>query len=158
MSASFENLHGSAVQLAGQGVIIFGPSGCGKSSLALELLRQVLRDGNQAWLIADDRVNIERRQDHLVASPPAPLAGLIEVWGSGIHTIEHIPFARLHLMVELVGQSQAQRTAPQSPAMVAHGVALPGLVLARNQTDAAVRAVLSHLGCCLPVLRKGGSG
>jgi serine kinase of HPr protein (carbohydrate metabolism regulator) len=158
MSAEIENLHGSAVQLAGHGVIIFGPSGCGKSSLALELLRQVLRDGNQAWLVADDRVVIERREDHLLASPPAPLAGLIEVWGSGIHPIKHLPFARLHLMVELVGLSDARRTAPESPSMVAHGLALPGLVLARNQTDAAVRAILSHLGLFFPVLRSGNSG
>ena len=157
MSALYENLHASAVQLAGQGVIIFGPSGSGKSSLALELLRQVLRDGEEALLVSDDRVDVSKRQDHLAASPPAPLAGLIEVRGSGIHPISHTPSARLHLAVELVEESLAQRTAPAGPRAIALGIALPCLVLPRNQTEASVRAILSHLGFCFPVLRKGNS-
>jgi serine kinase of HPr protein (carbohydrate metabolism regulator) len=157
MSAALENLHASAVQLAGQGVIIFGPSGSGKTALALELLRQVLRDGKEALLVSDDRVEVTKRQDHLAASPPAPLAGLIEVRGSGIHPIGHVPSARLHLAVELVEESRAQRIAPAEPKAVAHGIALPCLVLPRNQTEAAVRAILSHLGLYFPVLRKGNS-
>jgi serine kinase of HPr protein (carbohydrate metabolism regulator) len=158
MSAVCENLHASAVQLAGQGVIIFGPSGSGKSSLALELLRQVLRDGKEALLVSDDRVDVSKRQDHLAASPPAPLAGLIEVRGSGIHPIiSHAPSARLHLAVELVEESLAQRIAPAGPRAVALGIALPCLMLPRNQTEASVRAILSHLGLCFPVLRKKNS-
>jgi serine kinase of HPr protein (carbohydrate metabolism regulator) len=157
MSALYENLHASAVQLAGQGVIIFGPSGSGKSSLSLELLRQVLRDGQEALLVSDDRVDVSKRQDHLAASPPAQLAGLIEVRGSGIHPIGHVPSAWLHLAVELVEESRAERIAPSELRAVAHGMALPQLVLPRNQTEASVRAILSHLGLCFPVLRKGNS-
>ena len=48
MSGEAVNMHASAVQLAGQGVMILGASGSGKSSLALELLREALRGGGQA--------------------------------------------------------------------------------------------------------------
>jgi serine kinase of HPr protein (carbohydrate metabolism regulator) len=157
MSGAAENLHASAVQLAGKGVVIFGASGSGKSSLALELLRHVLRDGKEAWLISDDRVAFDRRGDDLIAAPPAPLAGLIEVRGSGIHPIKHIPFARLHLAVELVEESQALRMPPQAPKLVARGVALPCLILPSGQTQACMRAILSHLGLFHPVLPLGKS-
>jgi serine kinase of HPr protein (carbohydrate metabolism regulator) len=157
MSALYENLHASAVQLAGQGVIIFGPSGSGKSALALELLRQVLRDGKEAWLIADDRVAFDRRGEDLIAMPPAPLAGLIEVRGSGIHQIKHIPSALLHLAVELVDESNSLRMPPEAPKLIAHGVSLPCLVLPSGQTHACVRAILSHLGLFFPVLPLGNS-
>ena len=157
MTGAVDNLHASAVQLAGKGVIISGASGSGKSALALELLRQVLRDGGSAWLIADDRVDIEVRGDELIAAPPAPLAGLIEVRGSGIHPIRHIPSARLHLAIELVEESQALRMPPEAPKLVAHGIALPCLVLPGGQTRACMRAILSHLGLFHPVLPLGKS-
>jgi serine kinase of HPr protein (carbohydrate metabolism regulator) len=152
MNGGIVNLHASAVQLAGQGVIIFGPSGSGKSSLALELLRQALRDGNDAWLISDDRVDVEMRGKDLIAAPPAPLAGLIEVRGSGIHPINHIPDARLHLAAELVDEPHSLRMAPDAPRVIAHGVPLPCLFLPRGNTGACVRAILSHLGLFFPVL------
>jgi HPr kinase/phosphorylase len=158
MSGAADNLHASAVQLAGKGVVIFGASGSGKSSLALELLRQVLRDGKDAWLISDDRVAFDRRGGDLIAMPPAPLAGLVEVRGSGIHPIRHIPFAGLHLLVELVEESMALRMPPEAPRMVAHGISLPCLVLPSGQTQACVRAILSHLGLFFPVLPLGKSG
>ena len=67
------NLHGSAVAFAGRGVLILGGAGTGKSALALALI------GRGAALVADDRVEIERRGGALIASAPAALAGLIEV-------------------------------------------------------------------------------
>ncbi len=157
MTGAAINLHASAVQLGGKGVIISGASGSGKSALALELLRQVLRDGGDAWLIADDRVDVERRADELIAAPPAALAGLIEVRGSGIHPIKHISFARLHLAVELVEEPHALRMPPQAPKLLAHGIALPCLVLPSGQTQACVRAILSHVGLFPPVLPLGKS-
>jgi serine kinase of HPr protein (carbohydrate metabolism regulator) len=157
MTGAVENLHASAVRLSGQGVIIFGRPGAGKTSLALELVRQVLRDGREARLVADDRVDVALRKDHLLASPPAPLAGLIEIRGSGIHRIRHAPRARLHLAVELVEQAQAQRIAPEAPKMVAHGVMLPCLVLPAGGTEGSVRAILSHIGLYFPVLRRAGA-
>ncbi len=152
MSNSVTNLHASAVIVHGNGIIIFGKSGSGKTSLVLELIRQCARDGITAQLIADDRVTIERIEDQLVASAPASIAGLIEVRGSGIHAIDYEKSATLHLAVELVNAGKAERMAPLAPKPVAHGLALPVLILPENQIDGSIRAILSHLGLYFPLL------
>ena len=151
MSEAAENLHASVVQLGGQGVIIFGPSGSGKSALALELVRQASRDGIAASLVADDRVNVERRENELFASPVPSLAGLIEVRGSGIHAVPHLNETVLRLSVELVKEQSAERLAPKEKRLVAHGLALPALILPQERIDGAVRAILSHLGLYFPL-------
>jgi HPr kinase/phosphorylase len=89
------NLHGSAVTFAGRGIVILGASGTGKSALALRLVR------HGAALVADDRVALERRGAALVASAPAPLAGLIEVRGLGILRLPAAAEAVVTLAVDL---------------------------------------------------------
>ena len=89
------NLHGSAVAFAGRGVLILGGAGTGKSALALALI------GRGAALVADDRVEIERRGGALIASAPAALAGLIEVRGVGILRLPAAPEAVVALAVDL---------------------------------------------------------
>jgi HPr kinase/phosphorylase len=89
------NLHGSAVAFAGRGVLILGASGTGKSALALRLVRL------GAALVADDRVDLERRGEALVARAPAALAGLIEVRGLGILRLPAVPEAVATLAVDL---------------------------------------------------------
>ena len=155
MSVGAVNLHASAVQLAERGVIIFGASGSGKSALALELLREALRGDHQASLISDDRVDLFLINDSLFASPPAQLAGLIEVRGSGIHQTRYAASAQLHLAAELVVESQAERMPPQAPRLIAHGAELPCLVLPGGHTAACARAILAHLGLFPPLLPLG---
>ncbi len=65
-------LHASTVSLGGCGLLILGPSGTGKSALALRLLTR------GALLVADDRTELARVDDRLVARCPPALAGLIE--------------------------------------------------------------------------------
>ncbi len=60
-------------------MLLLGPSGAGKSDLALRLI------GRGFVLVADDRVDLEG----VTASPPAPLAGLMEVRGVGIVRMPH---------------------------------------------------------------------
>ena len=151
MTRPTANVHASALVLDNRGVIIFGVAGSGKSSLTLELLHQAKRDGIAACLIADDRVDLRNFDGALVASPPASLAGLVEIRGSGIHRIGFEASATLHLAVELVTESQAQRLAPPDAKMIAHGLALPILLLPCNNSGAGVRAILSHLGLYLPL-------
>ncbi len=67
-------VHASSAARADQGILLLGPPGAGKSDLLLRLL-----DCGYA-LVADDQVEITGAQ----ASPPAPLAGLLEVRGLGI--------------------------------------------------------------------------
>ncbi|MFZ9450406.1 MAG: HPr kinase/phosphorylase [Alphaproteobacteria bacterium] len=71
-------VHATCVAIDGAGILLRGPSGAGKSDLALRLV-----DGGAA-LVADDRVDLRRRGTCLVASPPAPLRGLVEARGVGI--------------------------------------------------------------------------
>ena len=87
-------LHGSAVSLDDQGILLLGKSGRGKSDLALQMID---RGGT---LIADDQVRLCRAGDRLIAEAPEVLAGLIEVRGVGILRVPHVAHA-LDLVVDL---------------------------------------------------------
>ena len=93
------DVHGTAVAIEGQGLLLRGPSGSGKSDLALRLV-----DGG-AKLIADDRVRIERRGRALwVLTRPGAAAELrhkIEIRGLGIASLPGLAEAPLALVVDL---------------------------------------------------------
>lgn len=93
-AASSLLLHGSAVSLDGNGVLLLGGSGRGKSDLALQMIDR------GAILIADDQVRLYREGDRLIAEAPSELAGLIEVRGVGIMRVPHSK-GRLDLVVDL---------------------------------------------------------
>jgi len=89
-------VHATTVDIAGLGVLILGESGAGKSDLALRLIA----DG--ALLVADDQTDVAVAGDALRATPPRPIAGLIEARGVGI---VHAPVklaTRLRLAVSLI--------------------------------------------------------
>lgn len=139
-----ETIHASAVQIGDIGILILGASGAGKSALALDLIDQCQLRGVHANLIGDDRIVLERRDGQIFASPAPALAGLIEVRGSGIHAMDHVPEAALNLAVRLVERTEALRMPPQEATEVLPDIFLPLLVLPQGQ--AAVRAVLARLG------------
>ena len=79
MTRTAETLHATCVAVDGQGLLILGPSGSGKSALALKLISR------GAVLVSDDRTEVARDGDRLVASCPNPdLSGLIEARGIGV--------------------------------------------------------------------------
>lgn len=88
-------LHASAVALEGRGLLILGASGAGKSALALRMMALGAR------LVADDRVDVARRGEALIASAPAALRGLIEARGVGLLRAEALEAAVLELAVDL---------------------------------------------------------
>ena len=100
--ADKQNIHATAVLLDGRGVLLRGPSGAGKSLLALLLIETFTLRGRPSLLVADDRVDLERRNDAIVLSPPKALAGLIELRGRGILHRPHAAEANLVLVVDLV--------------------------------------------------------
>ncbi len=102
-----EQIHASCVDIAGRGVLLRGPSGAGKSDLALRLV-----DGG-AFLVADDRVDLERAGESVVARPPAPLAGLIEVRGVGILPCPRTrPETPVVMICDLVDAGAVERLPP----------------------------------------------
>jgi HPr kinase/phosphorylase len=73
-------MQASAAARDGAGILLLGPPGAGKSDLVLRLLDIGFS------LIADDQVLIQGHH----ASPPASLAGLLEVRGLGIVRLPHV--------------------------------------------------------------------
>lgn len=129
-------IHASAVELGGRGVLLRGPSGAGKSDLALRLIDAGAR------LIADDRVDLAVESGRLVARPPAILAGRLEVRGLGLVTVPWVAAAPLALVVDLVAPAQVERL-PERSQVEYLGIGLPLLALAPFEASAAAKLRLA---------------
>ncbi len=96
------NIHASAIQIGGTGLLVRGPSGAGKSLLALELLQEAEHRGETGLLVGDDRLDIVVSSNQLTMSAPEEIAGKIELRGRGIITRPFIASSRVDLVVDLV--------------------------------------------------------
>ena len=126
--------HGTAVLLhnpgyAASAVFIRGASGSGKSDLALRLIAR------GAELIADDQVELEKRQENVFAGPVEALRGLIEVRGIGLLRYPEAAPAKLRLMIDLVAREEVPRL-PEWEYMDIFGVNIPCVKL--HAFDASV--------------------
>ena len=126
-------IHGTCVLVGGIGVLLRGPSGGGKSDVAVRLID----DG--ALLVADDQVQVRNDQGRLMATAPAPLAGLIEVRGVGILSVPTAPVAEIRLVVDLVAAEHVERL-PEPETVTLLDRALPHLAL--SPFDASTPAKL----------------
>jgi serine kinase of HPr protein (carbohydrate metabolism regulator) len=95
-------VHGTGLVLGDVGVLLRGPSGAGKSTLSLALLDRWEGRGQNALLVADDRVDLFDDGKSLVMLAPPSLSGLIELRGRGIVSRPHQESARLDLVIDLV--------------------------------------------------------
>ena len=137
-------LHGTcvALKLPGLGwraVVLRGPSGAGKSDLALRLIDAGGR------LVADDQTRIARRGAGLVATPPAALAGLMEVRGVGIVKLgrgQILARAPLVLLIDLVAPADIVRL-PEPEHETLLDIVLPRLALAPFEASAAAKLRLA---------------
>ena len=131
---STPTIHATAIRFDGHGLLLRGPSGSGKSTLARLLLERAALSGRDACLVADDRVILTAETDGaLVASPPAALAGLLEVAGLGLIAIPHVPAVPLALVVDLVADDNLERMPDAaSRRTVLAGVALPRVSVPRR--------------------------
>ncbi len=133
-------LHGNCAALAGEGVLLLAPPGGGKSDLLLRLL-------GQGWdLVADDQVMLEADQGMLRASPPAALAGRMEVRGLGLLSGLAWRTAILRLAVRLCPPAEIPRL-PAPESWSALGLAVPLLRL-----DGAAPSAPERLRRALDVL------
>ena len=136
-------LHASCVSLGGAGLLLLGVSGAGKSSMALRLMER-------GWsLVSDDQVEVEAR-DGLWASPPAGLAGQLEVRGIGIFRALPYTSARLAAVARLRPSGEIARL-PEPARWLAGGLELPEFALdaadpaAPEKATWALRAALGSL-------------
>lgn len=128
-------LHATIISMNCRGLAIIGPSGSGKSSLGLELMAV------GAKLVSDDRADLRREGDRIIASAPPQIAGMIEARGIGILRADVEKSVKLALIVDLGAEEVARL--PPSRTYNLLGVALP-LVLGpyRPHLYAALRQYL----------------
>ena len=119
------NVHGTGIVLAGTGVMLRGPSGSGKSLLALLLIDDFVSRGEDAILVADDRLDLGESGGSLTMTAPSAIAGMIELRGRGIVSRPHVESAPLRLVVDLV------ETLERMPEESAFSTELLGVTVAR---------------------------
>jgi serine kinase of HPr protein (carbohydrate metabolism regulator) len=130
-------VHGTAVAIEGEAVLLRGPPGTGKSDLALRLI-----DGG-ARLLADDQAFLQRVNDRILVRAPAAIAGLIEVRGVGILRVDPADEAPLTLIVDLVSSAAVERL-PESRFEAVLGLAIPLIALAPFEASAAAKLRLAR--------------
>ena len=145
-------VHGTCVALGAHAALLRGESGSGKSDLAFRFLALPDGDERPPRLVADDQVRLTATADGLSASPPANLAGLIEVRGLGIQSARSASAARLALVCDLVAMADVPRMPPDPwDCTVLGGISLPVLKLAPFEASAplklrmAIVAATAHL-------------
>lgn len=137
-------VHGTCLDFGGTGVLILGPPGSGKSDLALRLIDAPGRGlgGHlaSARLVADDQVLLLRDGGGIVATAPAPLAGLIEVRGIGILTADFHRRSRIGLLVRLLPAADIERLPePSDSVEELLGVGLPTIRIDPRLASAPAR-------------------
>jgi len=129
-----ETVHASTVAIAGRAVLLIGPSGAGKSDLALRLIDR------GAMLVSDDYTDLTPTRDDLIASPPATIAGRIEVRGLGIVDMPYLAAAPVALAVLL--DVPVERM-PEPRTHLLAGRAVPAISLDPFGLSAAIKVELA---------------
>jgi HPr kinase/phosphorylase len=124
--------HGTAVAIDGEAVLLRGPSGAGKSDLALRLIDRGAR------LVADDQTLLRRVGNRVIATAPPTIAGLIEIRGIGIVTVEASDAAPLFLIADLIPLGEVERM-PERNLETILGVPVPLIALAALEASAAAK-------------------
>lgn len=129
-------IHASAIAIEEQGILLRGPSGAGKSDLALRMIEQ------GAQLISDDRVELVKRANDLVAFAPPQIAGLLEVRHLGILSFHHIKAAPIRLVIDLMPLDDLERH-PKPDQVTIDGVSLPRVCLWPFEVSATAKVGLA---------------
>ena len=115
--ALIETLHATTVAVGEAGVLIIGVSGAGKSALALQLIALGAR------LVADDRTQVSRDGDQVIARAPQSILGQIEARGIGLLRIPVLPQISLKMVVDM--DQRSQQRLPDPAYFDVSGVQLP---------------------------------
>jgi len=128
-------IHATAIAIDEQGILLRGPSGAGKSDLALRLIEQGAR------LISDDRVELMKKGNELIAFAPAAIKDLFEVRHLGILKIQSLQSAPLRLIIDLCSPEELERM-PAPTHIDIEGVELAHLRLNPFEQSAAAKVSL----------------
>ena len=141
MTVGGELVHGTCVALGRRGALLRGSPGSGKSDLALRFMALPSEGVLLPSLVADDQVFVEANADGaLMASPPASIAGKIEVRGLGIVEVPFLAGAQLVLVCDLVDAQDVPRMPPENAERtVIAGISLPALRLAPFEPSAPLK-------------------
>lgn len=131
-------MHATTVALGDHAVLIRGPSGSGKSDLALRLIDE------GAQLVADDQTCLREVDGRLWASPPASIAGLLEVRGMGLARLPYRETVAVVVVVDLVDAERIERL-PEMETTDVCGVSLRLLRLSPFEASAAAKVRLAVL-------------
>lgn len=127
----------------GRGILIRGPSGSGKTSLALALI-EALGEPAGAMLVADDQVCLRRDGELLLASPPASLEGLAELYGYGVIRIPWKAQTGIVLCADLIAPEMIERM-PEDSRVTLCGVTVDHLLVPARHEAHAVRILRAWL-------------
>lgn len=143
------NIHGCALVLGCNGLLLRGPSGSGKSSLAHALVGEWLSAGQFASWVADDRVDLAAVNDRLIATAPKSLAGLAETRGAGVMPVPHVPNCLIDLIVDLTESSRLERMPEPHFARVelqnGKDISVKGLLVPHNDVRVSISLVKIRL-------------
>ena len=129
-------VHASCVALEGKGVLLRGAPGAGKSDLALRLIE------GGARLVADDQVALTSGGGRLLAAPPAGIAGLLEVRGIGIVSMDFVSRCPVDLVVDLVAPDSVARM-PEDAHVTLAGCRVRRVALAPFEASAPAKVRLA---------------
>ena len=132
---SSETVQGACVAIGGRAVLIEGRSGEGKSDLALRLIDR------GATLVADGQVICQRSDRALLASPPAHLAGRIEVRGLGIVEMPSVERVPVDLLIVIL--DAPPRFPEDARTRRIAGIDVPVLALAALEPSAPIKVELA---------------
>ena len=107
------NRHATAIVIGTTGLLFIGPSGSGKSAVALHCIEAARARGLFAALVSDDQVLITEAHGRLIARAPESIAGLAEVRGAGIVTVETIEAAVLTRAIRPMEPPFTERLPPE---------------------------------------------
>ncbi|KRB85993.1 aldolase [Sphingomonas sp. Root710] len=126
-------LHATSVMISGRVLLLTGGSGCGKSDLALRLIDR------GALLVSDDYTDLSTRDGVLYASPPARIAGQMEVRGIGIVDMAFAGEGPVALILDL---DRAPDRMPDTPLPMTPlcGVDIPVIAFAALEASSAIKA------------------
>jgi serine kinase of HPr protein (carbohydrate metabolism regulator) len=129
-------VHATTVAIGARAVLLRGPSGAGKSDLALRLIDAGAR------LVADDRSELRRDRDAILARAPGTIAGLIEARGIGILRVDSVSDTPLSLIVDLVAPEAVERL-PEPRCETILGLSIPLIALAPFEASAPAKLCLA---------------